>query len=1130
MAAMTGWNDETVDAPEVPDAAGGSAWPAGTRLLDTYEITGPPRHGGMGIVHPARHLGWDIPIAIKSPRPHLLRRAEDRDGFVREARTWMGLGLHPHVCTCHYVRSVDGFPRVFAEFVDGDSLDDLMRGDPPPLYQGTAPDVLARMLDIAVQAAWGLEHAHTRGVVHRDVKPGNILVGADGQVRVADFGLSQAPPGRRGTRLYRSPEQADGRTSGPTTDVWSFAATVLAMFSGEATWRDGAAAGAALTAVRDGELPPRARSLPEEVTQALVHSLCTDPEDRAPDLTELTAALVTAYERVAEAPPARQRPKAAQLRAGELNNRALSLRDLGETDETEVRRLLGEALRVDPRHPEALYNLGMLRWRAAETTPGVIRRDLDGAGDDGGERVRQLVELVDAERGDAPARHTLNSVDHGPASGTVICLVPGGTRVVTADAVGRLLVWDIAGGRRTAILDGHAPHAIERVHASRDGRHILTVGADRHVRLWDLETGTCLWRKRHPGPVDAELIVSPDLHGALVRDPVGDPHRIGWWRPGGPRRVRRLATRARVTATLALDAQTVAIAEDGGLVGVWDCTRLRGRALRHSVTIGLLAADSDGRRLVTTAHSHDDSAAWVWDPRAAECLHRLGGHTAPIGAIAVGEGGRLALTGSGDSTARLWDLDTGRCLHVLAGHTGIVQAVGLPHGDAPRAVTIELTGTVRVWDTENGRCLNEFRSPEWTSAARAELTPDGGHLLVPGKGTVAVHRLEPRPTPSPLQVCRPRSALSAATAESQVAALAADADRALTEGRTVDALALIRRARAVPGHERSPKLMAVWRRAADAARPTGVRSAWYVRALDGGDGQLTDVCAAGRFVLSAGHADHAVWIWDIRGERVGRLTGHTDRVFTVDATPDGRRAVTGAADHTVRIWRLDARGSATECHVLTGHDAPVMAARLTPDGRRAVTGDQNGGIRVWEFDSGACVHTLTGHVGRITSLSVTPDGRYALSAGPGDSGVRQWDLATGRLAHVPETVPGAGPQSMCVTPNGLLITVCRRTPDGIRVRSLEDRRLVGKLDAAHPAGTMVRAVFPVPVGEFVITAGTDHVLTICEAASGRTVGRLEGHATDVAAVTMSADWQYVLAAGFDGDVHVWAVDWELRVP
>ncbi|WP_273942540.1 serine/threonine-protein kinase [Kutzneria chonburiensis] len=182
-------------------------WQPGETVLGLYEVKD-VRSGGMGVVHRVRHLGWQVDLAVKTPRPEKVTTAEDRRHFEREAGTWVNLGLHPHTVNCVYVRTIDAAPRVFAEWVDGGSVADAVaRG-------GLTP---ARILDLAVQIAWGLAHAHAAGLVHQDVKPANVMLDPDGTAKVTDFGLAKAiqpaedaPAGVSFggmTRPYRSPSR-----------------------------------------------------------------------------------------------------------------------------------------------------------------------------------------------------------------------------------------------------------------------------------------------------------------------------------------------------------------------------------------------------------------------------------------------------------------------------------------------------------------------------------------------------------------------------------------------------------------------------------------------------------------------------------------------------------------------------------------------------------------------------------------------------------------------------------------------------------------------------------------------------------------------------------------------------------
>src|SRR3990172_12343098 len=104
-----------------------SEWSIGQVLLDLYEVTDILGEGGMGVVYKVHHRGWDLDLAVKSPKPRIFRRRTGQAAFVREAQAWVSLALHPHTVSCHYVRIIDGVPRLFAEYVDGGSLSEWIQ-------------------------------------------------------------------------------------------------------------------------------------------------------------------------------------------------------------------------------------------------------------------------------------------------------------------------------------------------------------------------------------------------------------------------------------------------------------------------------------------------------------------------------------------------------------------------------------------------------------------------------------------------------------------------------------------------------------------------------------------------------------------------------------------------------------------------------------------------------------------------------------------------------------------------------------------------------------------------------------------------------------------------------------------
>ena len=397
---------------------------SGDVLAGLYEVRGSLGEGGMARVYRVWHRGWNTELAVKTPLPQMLAQAGTK-GFAAEARKWVELGLHPHIVTCFYVRMLGGIPRVFAELVPGGSLADWITDR--RLYAGGPGEVEARLLDIGIQAAWGLRYAH-RWLVHQDVKPANVLLTGDGVAKVTDFGLAGGPVlevasgggsvvvrGTGGTPAYYSPEQAEavaqaragalGQRSWLTrrTDVWSWAVLVLEMFTGGRTWQYGQDAPAVLEEHLAARPRPGIPAMPPALAGLLRECLQANPAARPHDFGQIAGRLAGIYRQATSGPYPRQEPRQVDLRAGSLNNRALSLLDLGQPDQAEA--AWDQALKQEPYHPDTIYNQGLTRWRAGRMSDVEAVAQLEQAchANPGEWLPRYLLAQVHLERDDCQA-------------------------------------------------------------------------------------------------------------------------------------------------------------------------------------------------------------------------------------------------------------------------------------------------------------------------------------------------------------------------------------------------------------------------------------------------------------------------------------------------------------------------------------------------------------------------------------------------------------------------------------------------------------------------------------------------------------------------------------------------------
>jgi serine/threonine protein kinase len=284
--------------------------PLNTMLLNRYRITKMLGAGGMGCVYMAEDQKLGIPVAIKVLRDVLRQDPGSVKRLISEAKASIMLS-HPNIVRMHNFEDGETTKFLVMEFVEGETLADLIA------KKGRLEEPEVR--HIAAEVCKGLEHAHLKKVIHRDMKPGNILLGKDGSVKVADFGIARlcrdsvsrlTSQHDSGTLLYMSPEQLDGE-SGESSDLYSLGVVLYEMLAGDPPFMSGE-----ITAQIRHKAPKEIPGVSPEMNRVVLKCLEKKPENRFANLAQLRATLEgrTEKEEIPEPvpPPQPPRPQAPQ--------------------------------------------------------------------------------------------------------------------------------------------------------------------------------------------------------------------------------------------------------------------------------------------------------------------------------------------------------------------------------------------------------------------------------------------------------------------------------------------------------------------------------------------------------------------------------------------------------------------------------------------------------------------------------------------------------------------------------------------------------------------------------------------------------------------------------------------------
>ena len=255
----------------------------GDIILKVYKVEKVLGVGGSGKVFLVRRTLDGQTYAAKTIHSDKIDSTRLRQDLLREIRVSQKLGDHPHIVPSRFFRMVNGSFVVFSDYVGGGTLHHWIRSG--------KVNTVEKFLDIAIQTAWGLDVTHSAGIIHKDIKPANVLMEPDGRARVADFGLIRGM-----TPTFCSPEQASHEKLTTATDMWSWALMLMVMWFGKGKWMIGPQGDQAVRYLGRDEW--RLGAAPEALIRLLDHCLQINPADRPLNMLHLAEDLKQIYKRV----------------------------------------------------------------------------------------------------------------------------------------------------------------------------------------------------------------------------------------------------------------------------------------------------------------------------------------------------------------------------------------------------------------------------------------------------------------------------------------------------------------------------------------------------------------------------------------------------------------------------------------------------------------------------------------------------------------------------------------------------------------------------------------------------------------------------------------------------------------
>ncbi len=755
-----------------------STWHVGDIINERYKIA-KIYSGAMGKVYIADHLSWGVKMAIKVPRPEVLLCKESIGRILKEANAWIDLGLHPNIAACYFVKKQNMAAQIFTEYINGGTLAEW-------ISKGRLRN-RRDALSIAIQFCNGMDYTHSKRIIHRDIKPQNILLTRDGLVKITDFGIlrlvdTDASPdqpsdahhagtdkdttvGFRGTLNYASPEQLlNSHQVDLRSDIFSFGLCLWMMFCGKRPYSHNS----------EEECPtPVSCYRDSPLSQSMVHMLikCVqhDPDKRYQNFRELRHDLHKIYIDLYKVACPYAQMGQVNLQAEHLNNRAVSLAELGKF--SQAHDFLLQALEINDHLPEAVINMHILSWRATSISAGQMLHRLKAAQKifPDHAQLHELLREVEANiTAPLPDRHMppelilcppqtpmeifqKNQLQHSVRE-NIYSLVKAGKYPQSFETLcqhwqdtgfgldaGLEKVYDnlASKGVKKKVLAlqrkrlAKLPEATPFLCYNESTGKLVCATADGYFRIlqfsgkWSMASKDIV--SKPAGSMMRSFRITNANVTSVALSPSGSYLAIG--QTSGFVLLKSLVDHKKTaincgkeainTLLFSQDNRWLAAGSAAGKIIFFDLVKSEKYTFQASSPINDMVLLVDGLDFVVGC---DDGTLQIWDFAGQKMTREIEAHVLPITKMNLSASGKQLATVSEDRLIRVWDIEDASCLRTIEDTENLATAVLLAD-DGFSLITGSGSDIVKIWDT--GQISNVLL---------ADGRGDGICALIPGPG------------------------------------------------------------------------------------------------------------------------------------------------------------------------------------------------------------------------------------------------------------------------------------------------------------------------------------------------------------------------------------------------------------